>query len=77
VGLNAAGGGGRGRQSLAEAAALYGGDLLSGLAVSGPPFEAWPSAERERLRELALETNGPRITVDPKKRYLAGRPSLK
>jgi DNA-binding SARP family transcriptional activator len=42
-------------EALAEAAALYGGDLLVGLAVSEPPFEAWLSAERERLRELALE----------------------
>jgi len=42
--------------ALAQAAALYRGDLLQGLAVQEAPFEEWLMAERERLRELALET---------------------
>jgi DNA-binding SARP family transcriptional activator len=41
--------------ALKEAAALYQGDLLEGLSVSEPPFEEWLLAERERLRELAIE----------------------
>ena len=42
-------------QALHQAAELYRGDLLEGLAVTTPPFEEWLTAERERLRELALE----------------------
>ena len=42
--------------SLARAAALYRGDFLEGLAFRGTLFEEWLMAERERLRELALET---------------------
>src|SRR5262249_40556111 len=42
-------------QDLQQAAELYRGDLLEGLAVSAPPFEEWLTAERERLRERALE----------------------
>ncbi len=42
--------------SLARAAALYRGDFLEGLAFRGTLFEDWLMAERERLRELALET---------------------
>jgi DNA-binding SARP family transcriptional activator len=42
--------------SLARAAALYRGDFLEGLAYRGTLFEEWLMAERERLRELALET---------------------
>ncbi|HXH83419.1 MAG TPA: AAA family ATPase [Candidatus Tectomicrobia bacterium] len=42
-------------EALAAAAALYRGDLLEGLAIDQPPFEEWLRAERERLRELALE----------------------
>jgi DNA-binding SARP family transcriptional activator len=41
--------------SLAQAAEIYQGDLLQGLAVRESPFEDWLMAERERLRELALE----------------------
>src|SRR5262245_29644096 len=37
------------------AARLYRGDLLAGLRVDEAPFEDWLLAERERLRELALE----------------------
>jgi len=42
-------------EGLGQAAALYQGDLLAGLAVAEPPFEEWLLAERERLRELAIE----------------------
>src|SRR5258708_6520797 len=42
--------------SLERAAGLYRGDLLSGFALDEAPFEEWLLGERERLRELALET---------------------
>jgi DNA-binding SARP family transcriptional activator len=42
-------------ESLAQAAALYRGDFLEGFAFRGTLFEHWLMAERERLRELALE----------------------
>ena len=41
--------------SLEQAAALYGGDLLAGLVVQAPPFEEWLAAQREGLRERAIE----------------------
>src|SRR5437762_1801027 len=41
--------------ALEEAVALYRGDLLDGFDLAAPPFEEWLLAERERLRELALE----------------------
>ncbi len=42
---------------LERAAALYTGELLAGLDLSGAPdFELWLAAERERLRELARRT---------------------
>src|SRR5262245_2377599 len=40
--------------ALAEAAALYRGELLDGLAVQEPPFEDWLLAQRDRLHEMAL-----------------------
>lgn len=40
----------------ARAVALYQGDLLAGLSVTEAAFEEWLAFERERLRELALET---------------------
>ena len=43
---------------LQDAALLYRGDLLAGLRVQSEPFEEWLLAERERLRELALEGAG-------------------
>ena len=43
-------------EALQQAAALYRGNLLEGLGVSETPFEEWLREERERLRELALET---------------------
>ena len=41
--------------ALERAVALYRGELLEGLALQEAPFEEWLLAERERLRELALE----------------------
>ena len=41
--------------ALERATSLYRGDLLEGLALQEAPFEEWLLAERERLRELALE----------------------
>jgi DNA-binding SARP family transcriptional activator len=41
--------------ALEQAAELYRGDLLLGFSVSEPLFEEWLVAERERLREMALE----------------------
>jgi DNA-binding SARP family transcriptional activator len=43
-------------EELERAAALYRGDLLSGFALDEAPFEEWLLGERERLRELALES---------------------
>jgi DNA-binding SARP family transcriptional activator len=42
-------------EALAEAAQLYRGDFLAGLSVEEPPFEEWLLAQREHLRERALE----------------------
>jgi len=41
--------------ALEAAAELYRGDLLLGFTLSEPLFEDWLVAERERLREMALE----------------------
>ena len=41
--------------ALERAVGLYRGELLEGLALEEPPFEEWLLAERDRLRELALE----------------------
>jgi DNA-binding SARP family transcriptional activator len=45
-------------QALQDAAELYRGDLLLGLTLDAALFEDWLVAERERLRELAIETLG-------------------
>jgi DNA-binding SARP family transcriptional activator/pimeloyl-ACP methyl ester carboxylesterase len=42
-------------QGLAQAVALYRGDLLSGLSVKAEAWEDWIREERERLRERAIE----------------------
>jgi DNA-binding SARP family transcriptional activator/predicted ATPase len=42
-------------EALERAIALYHGELLEGLALQEAPFEEWLLAERERLRERALE----------------------
>src|SRR5262245_2821973 len=52
--------------SLAQAVDIYQGDLLQGLAVWEAPFEDWLMAERERLRELALEALA-RLLAHPSK----------
>jgi DNA-binding SARP family transcriptional activator len=41
--------------ALARAADLYRGDLLQGFSLNEPVFEEWLVAERERLREIALD----------------------
>jgi len=41
--------------ALERAIGLYRGELLEGLSLQEPPFEDWLLAERERLRERALE----------------------
>jgi DNA-binding SARP family transcriptional activator len=41
--------------ALERATSLYRGEFLEGLAPREAPFEEWLLAERERLRELALE----------------------
>lgn len=43
-------------EALAAAVALYRGDFLEGLSLDEPWFEEWLVTERERLRELAIET---------------------
>jgi DNA-binding SARP family transcriptional activator len=42
-------------EALEQAATLYRGDLLLGFTLDEPLFEEWLRAERERLREAALE----------------------
>jgi TolB-like protein len=42
-------------QSLAQAAALYKGDLLQGFSIRSESFSDWLMGERERLRERALQ----------------------
>ena len=42
-------------ETLDQAAALYRGDLLHGFVLDEAGFEEWLVAERERLRELAIE----------------------
>ena len=44
--------------ALGAAAPLYRGDLLHGFASQAPDFEGWLLAERERLREVAVEGLG-------------------
>jgi DNA-binding SARP family transcriptional activator len=49
-------------ESLEQAAQLYRGDLLSGLALSERVFDDWLSTERERLRMLAIQALGRLLT---------------
>src|SRR5262245_21730737 len=42
-------------EALRHASELYRGDFLEGLAFRGTYFEEWLMAERERLRELAVD----------------------
>src|SRR5437868_3925606 len=41
-------------RALGEAVALYRGDFVAGLDLDETPFEEWLVAQRERLRELAV-----------------------
>ena len=54
-------------EALEGAMDLYRGDLLEGLAVKEPGFEEWLAAERERLRELAVEALARLVTVHDKR----------
>lgn len=45
-------------RALEQAALLYRGDLLEGFALEEEPFEEWLRVERDRLRELAIQTLG-------------------
>ncbi len=47
--------GDRAPEALAEACALYGGDLLEDVALRGAEVEAWLLVERQRLRRLLEE----------------------
>jgi len=44
--------------ALEQAAGLYRGDLLAGLALAERPFEEWLTSEQERLHELAIQGLG-------------------
>jgi len=44
-----------GAENLEQAVGLYGGEFLEGFQVSAPEFESWATAERQRLREIALD----------------------
>ena len=46
------------RAAMKRAASLYRGDLLEGLTIREPGFDAWLCAERARLRELAIKVLG-------------------
>ena len=43
-------------ESLAAAAALYRGRLLTGLQIRDPEFEAWLGSERQRLKDILWRT---------------------
>jgi tetratricopeptide (TPR) repeat protein len=46
----------RGPEAWQEAVDCYRGDLLEGLTLSAPLFEEWLLSERERLREIGVDT---------------------
>jgi DNA-binding SARP family transcriptional activator/tetratricopeptide (TPR) repeat protein len=48
-------------EALAQAVALYRGELLAGLAVKEAPFESWLAGERERLNQLAVRVLSARL----------------
>ncbi|HUF82487.1 MAG TPA: AAA family ATPase, partial [Burkholderiales bacterium] len=50
-------------EALNRAAGLYRGELLAGLALNEPAFEEWLLAERERLRERAIEATVRLVTA--------------
>jgi DNA-binding SARP family transcriptional activator len=43
-----------GAEMLEQAIGVYGGEFLEGFQVRAPEFESWATAERQRLREMAL-----------------------
>src|SRR5260370_40797913 len=45
-----------GAESLQQAIGLYRCEFLEGFQASAPEFESWATEERQRFRELALET---------------------
>ena len=49
--------GARTRRRAAMACALYRGDFLQGINVREPDFDTWLTAERARLRQLAIEAH--------------------
>ncbi len=61
---------------LARAVSLYRGDLLEDLALREAPFEEWLLAERERLRQLALDAFAKllRLSEMPARWLTRGRP---
>jgi DNA-binding SARP family transcriptional activator len=52
--------------SLARAAAMYTGDLLEGINIRETTFDDWLTAERERFRELALDTLAKLLSLQAK-----------
>lgn len=51
--------------ALRQAASLYRGDLLAGLEIRASAFEEWLTAERERLRSLAIQALGRLLEAEP------------
>jgi DNA-binding SARP family transcriptional activator/pimeloyl-ACP methyl ester carboxylesterase len=52
------------RDALREATGLYRGELLEGLRIDEAPFDDWLAAERQRLRELALNALEKLLAMD-------------
>ncbi|WP_292473627.1 BTAD domain-containing putative transcriptional regulator [Mesorhizobium sp.] len=48
-----------------QAVSLYRGDLLGGMAIRAPTFEEWLSVERERLRNLAIQSLCRQLDAQP------------
>lgn len=55
--------GGDTREQLERAIALYRGDLFEGLDVRSEGFDEWLAGERNRLRDLAVDTLGQLMTL--------------
>src|SRR5262249_36386198 len=53
----------RSADALAEAVSLYRGDLLAGLNIDEARFDDWLRAERQRLRELAVQALSSLVTL--------------
>ncbi len=52
------------RDALREATGLYRGELLEGLRLDEAPFDDWLAAERQRLREFALNALEKLLAMD-------------